>query len=134
MSSVGSIENLYRAYKDRANIYVIYIREAHPLGGKRRTPAEFQITDPKTLAERQAVAEKFALTVKLQVPILVDTIDDQVEQAYAGWPDRIYILDADGRIAFKGQPGPVGFAPAAKSAPVVMDKLLSGAGQPRPSR
>jgi hypothetical protein len=111
---------------------VIYIREAHPLGGPRRTPAEFPVADPKTLAERQAVAEKFAQTVKLQVPILVDTIDDQVEHAYAGWPDRIYILDAQGRIAFKGEPGPGGFAPAVKTVPGVLDKLLGGAGQLKP--
>jgi len=134
LSSVGSIEKLYQAYKDKANIYVIYIREAHPLGGPRRTPSEFQITDPKTLAERQAVAEKFAKTVKLSIPILVDTIDDQVERAYAGWPDRIFVLDAEGRIVFKAEPGPGGFAPAVKSAPDVLDKMLGGAGQPRTPR
>jgi hypothetical protein len=104
---------------------VLYIREAHPLGGPRRTPKEFQIEDPKTLAERQQVAEDFAKKVKLSVPILVDTIDDQVEAAYAGWPDRIYILDASGKIVHKGGPGPTGFAPSVQAAPAILDKLLS---------
>jgi Iodothyronine deiodinase len=104
---------------------VIYIREAHPLGGPRRTPEQFQITDPKTLAERQKVAEKFAATVRLSVPILVDTIDDQVEQAYSGWPDRIYILDGEGKIVHKGDQGPRGFQPSVQEAPSVLDKLLA---------
>ena len=124
MSSVSSIEKLYRAYKDKAHIYVIYIREAHPLGGPLRTPPQFQITDPKTLAERQKVAEQFAEQVKLSVPILVDTIDDQVERAYAGWPDRVYILDRDGQIVHKGDEGPRGFKPSLEQAPGILDELL----------
>lgn len=106
---------------------MLYIREAHPLGGPRRTPKEFPVADPKTLAERQKVAEDFASKVRLSVPILVDTIDDQVEQAYAGWPDRIYILDRDGKIVHKGRPGPGGFAPAVKDTPAILDKLLKDA-------
>ncbi len=70
------------------------------------------IADPKTIAERRKVALEFASQFKFPIPILVDTLDDQVEKAYAGWPDRIYIIDADGRIAYKGQPGPRGFLPA----------------------
>jgi iodothyronine deiodinase-like protein len=110
---------------------VVYIREAHPLGGPRRTPKDFQIEDPQTLAERQKVAEDFAKKVRLSAPILVDTIDDQVEQAYAGWPDRIYILDPDGKIVHKGNPGPAGFAPSVKEAPTILDKLLGNAPSPR---
>jgi hypothetical protein len=108
----------------------VYIREAHPLGGPRRTPKEFQVEDPKTLAQRQQVAEDFAKKVKLSVPILVDTIDDQVEQAYAGWPDRIYILDKDGKIVHKGGPGPAGFAPSVKEVPTILDELTKGAAAP----
>jgi Ca2+-binding EF-hand superfamily protein len=38
-------------------------------------------------------------------------MDNAVEKAYAGWPDRIYIVGADGAIAYKGGPGPAGFRP-----------------------
>jgi type I thyroxine 5'-deiodinase len=101
---------------------VVYIREAHPVGGPRRPPEQFQIADPKTLEERQRVAEKFAAIVKLSVPIYVDTIDDQVEQAYSGWPDRIYVLDRNGKIVHKGQTGPGGFQPSLKEVPALLDK------------
>jgi hypothetical protein len=50
-----------------------------------------------------------------------DTLDDQVEKAYAGWPDRIYVIDAKGQIVYKGEPGPRGFKVA--DVPPVLDKL-----------
>jgi hypothetical protein len=67
-----------------------------------------------------------ATQLKLSMPVLVDTIDDQVDKVYAGWPDRLYIIDAEGKVAHKGAPGPGGFGPAVKAAPEVLDKLLSG--------
>ena len=100
----------------------MYIREAHP----NMKNNKFNIPQPKTLDERQKVAREFAEQLKLAIPILVDTIDDQLEKTYAGWPDRIYVIDAQGKIAHKGAPGPGGFMPAVKAAPDVLDKLLAG--------
>jgi hypothetical protein len=86
------------------------------------------VADPKTLEERRKVAREFAAQFKVTLPVLVDTLDDQVERAYAGWPDRIYVIDAEGKIAYKGGPGPQGFSvPEARAA---LDRLL--AGQPAP--
>ncbi len=28
---------------------------------------------------------------------------------YTGWPDRIYLVDQNGRVAYKSKPGPFGF-------------------------
>jgi hypothetical protein len=98
-------------------VYVIYLREAHP--NRNRVP------DPQSLEERRTVAREFAEKVKLSVPVLVDTMDDQVNRLYAGWPDRLYVIDAEGQIALKGGPGPGGFAPAVRGAPAVLDKLLA---------
>jgi hypothetical protein len=111
-------------YKDKAHIYVMYIREAHPTDGRAIKGNKFQITDPKTLEERRKAAREFAGQLKVTIPILVDTIDDQVDKTYAGWPDRIYIIDKEGKIAHKGDPGPRGFSPAVQAAPGVLDKLL----------
>ena len=102
----------------------MYIREAHPTDGWALPKNKFVISDPKTEEERRKVAREFAAQLKVSVPILVDTMDDKVEAAYSGWPDRIYILDAEGKIAHKGTPGPSGFAPAVVAAPGVLDKLL----------
>jgi hypothetical protein len=34
-----------------------------------------------------------------------------VESAYTGWPDRMYLIAADGRVLYKSKPGPFGFHP-----------------------
>jgi type I thyroxine 5'-deiodinase len=35
-----------------------------------------------------------------------------VERSFTGWPDRIYVVDKDGRVAYKSAAGPYGFRPA----------------------
>ena len=120
MASIGQIEKLYANYKGKVHIYIVYIREAHPSQPKNR----FDIPQPKEWQERRKVAKDFAGTLKLSVPVLVDTMDDGVAKAYSAWPDRLYIIDRDGKVALEGDPGPWGFAPAVKAAPAVLDKLL----------
>jgi hypothetical protein len=57
----------------------------------------------------------------------VDTLDDPAEKGYAAWPDRLYVIDAEGKVALKGKPGPSGFKPAVQKAPEVLDQLLKAA-------
>jgi Iodothyronine deiodinase len=117
---------LYAAYKETVNFRVIYIREAHPTDGWQvpiNVKENILIADPKTLEERRKVAREFAALFKVTLPIFVDTVDDQVDKAYAGWPDRFYVIDGDGKIAFKGGPGPAGFRVG--DVPPVLDRLLN---------
>lgn len=39
------------------------------------------------------------------IPVLVDTADNAAGTAYAAWPQRVYVVDPDGTIKFKGRPG-----------------------------
>jgi len=50
--------------------------------------------------------------LKLDIPAVVDKLDDRVNRDYAGWPDRLYLVSKDGKIAYKGGPGPGGFRPS----------------------
>lgn len=106
-------------------MYVIYIREAHPTDGWQVPQNEKDnvlVKDPTTDEERKKVAEDFATQFKLNLPVLLDTIDDKMEKNYAGWPDRLYVIDGEGKIAFKGSPGPRGFKP--EDVPAKLDALL----------
>jgi len=49
----------------------------------------------------------------LTLPVLVDRLDDAVSNALAAWPERIYVVDRLGRIAYVGGPGPFEFDPDA---------------------
>jgi hypothetical protein len=46
----------------------------------------------------------------IKMPALVDGIDNRIERAYTGWPDRLYIVGTDGRVRYKSAPGPFGFS------------------------
>ena len=113
-------------YNDKVHFRVIYIREAHPTDGwqvPQNLKDNVLVADPKTLDERQKVAKEFAVMFRVSLPICVDTLDDQVEKAYAGWPDRLYVIDSAGKIAHKGGPGPTGFKVG--ELPAVLENLVS---------
>jgi type I thyroxine 5'-deiodinase len=73
--------------------------------------AGIEINQPKTMEERVAVARTCYSNLGLTFPAVIDGMDDKVEEAYAAWPDRLYIVDKKGRIAYKGEKGPKGFKP-----------------------
>ena len=68
--------------------------------------------DPRSDDEREQVAGSCVRKLGIRFPALIDGIDNTVERAYTGWPDRLFLIDRDGRIAFKTTPGPFGFDPS----------------------
>ena len=47
----------------------------------------------------------------VDIPFLVDGVDDNVGSVYSGMPNRLYLIDGEGKIAFKNGRGPYGFHP-----------------------
>jgi type I thyroxine 5'-deiodinase len=45
----------------------------------------------------------------IQIPAVIDEFGNSTEQAYTGWPDRLYLINGKGRVAYKSKPGPFGF-------------------------
>ena len=91
---------------------MVYIREAHaidspsPLGGAGMPIFE----DPVSLSERRGIAQVCMTKLALEdLPALVDDLDDAANLAYAAHPDRLYLVGRDGRIAYHGFEGPMGF-------------------------
>lgn len=66
---------------------------------------------PRSTERRIAIAADFATRFHYDVPLLVDPIENPADTLYAGWPERLYIVDAAGVIAYKGKLGPGGFHP-----------------------
>jgi type I thyroxine 5'-deiodinase len=66
---------------------------------------------PRDIEERTAIANSCVRKLGIKFPALVDGFDNTTEKAYTGWPDRIYLIDAAGNIAYKSKPGPFGFKP-----------------------
>lgn len=92
----------------------MYVREAHPTDGWRMKTNDkdgVAFAQPRSFAERVGVATTCAATLKMTIPLLVDDIDDRVGHTYSGMPDRLYLIDRAGRVAYKGGRGPFGFKP-----------------------
>jgi hypothetical protein len=94
---------------------VVYILEAHASDAwsiVNNSKIKLAIPTPRSLEERGLVASSCVRTLGIEMPAVIDNIDNGTEAAYTGWPDRLYLVDRDGRIAFKSQTGPWGFHPA----------------------
>ncbi len=114
-SRAGDVEKLYARMGDRADFAMVYVREAHPTDGWQmesndRVGVSFR--QPTSFQERTDIAQTCARTLGLGMPTLVDAMDDRVGAAYSGMPSRLYLIDRDGKVAYKSGRGPFGFKPA----------------------
>ena len=104
------LQDLYAAYSDRVQFLAIYIREAHPTDGWR-IPGAAKRRDPQSIEERRQLAGECQAAALHGIPTLVDEMDDAVMTAYAAWPDRLYLVDLEGRVVYASGRGPMGFKP-----------------------
>lgn len=121
---MAELNRWFEQKKGVADFRAVYISEAHPSDGRQVRANERDRVIVKThtsMTERVAAAKKLRDDLGLKLPILVDTLDDSVSKAYQAWPDRIYIIGGDGKIAYQGKPGPRGFDVA--EARLALDKL-----------
>jgi hypothetical protein len=105
---------MYQKYGDRAAFLFVYVREAHPSDGWQMPVNEEEsvvFEQPASFQRRAEIATKCCDSLKLTMPCVVDNMENEVDALYAGWPERIFIIDAAGRIAYAGGPGPFGFKP-----------------------
>ncbi len=92
------------------------------------------IAQPKTSAERTLAAVHCCDSLKMSLPLLVDGIDDTVGRTYSGFPDRLYLIDREGRVAYKGGRGPYGYKPRELEQSLIMlllDEATNAKHQPR---
>lgn len=105
-----SLSDLYERYSDQVQFLMIYIREAHPTDGWD-IGSDYRTHDPTTMDERRKVASDCETALKYGIKTYVDEMDDAVMMAYVGWPERLFLVDCDGEIAYAGEKGPWGFKP-----------------------
>ena len=66
---------------------------------------------PRNEEERAYVAGACVRKLGIKLPAVLDEFGNSTEQVYTGWPDRLYLIDVQGRVAYKSKPGPFGFHP-----------------------
>ena len=111
---MGALHELFDRFKGDVAFFIIYIKEAHPEDGWVLGPnraEDIAVMDPSSAEERSTVADTCVVKSAIRIPTLIDGMDNAVASAYGGWPDRLYLIGRDGRVAFQGDPGPFGFIP-----------------------
>lgn len=107
---------IYQKHKERVRFLMVYTREAHPEStiyiNKDGKEVLQKIEQTDRMDERTEHARVCGPTLKFTFPTVVDKADNKVNEAYSGWPSRFVVIDAGGRIAFDGGPGPAGFQPS----------------------
>jgi alkylhydroperoxidase family enzyme len=114
----------------------VYVREAHPTDGWREPGNDsvgISFAQPKNKDEREAIAAKCCSTLEITMPMVVDDMHDRVGHLYSGMPDRLYIIDRDGKIAYKGGRGPFGFKTGEMEQSLLMLLLDQDAADGQPA-
>ena len=104
------LDEIAKERADQIELVFIYIKEAHPadewqMDSNLEDGVVFD--QPKTNAERMTRARAFVSEMDLEAPTLVDDIRNTANACYAAWPERLYVIDTNGRIVYKGGRGPV---------------------------
>jgi Iodothyronine deiodinase len=112
---VPALNKLHKDFRDRAAFYIVYIQEAHPIDAWQvddNLKDDVLVASTMKKDDRVEAAGMCIRNLGIELPALVDESDNRVERAYTGWPDRLYVIDREGRIDYKSSAGPFGFKPA----------------------
>jgi hypothetical protein len=93
----------------------VYVREAHPTDEwqmKSNLKDDVCYAQPKTLAQRVVIANDFIKRFKFDLPFGIDDMSNAADNAYSAWPERLYVIDESGRIAYRGGMGPFNYKPS----------------------
>jgi hypothetical protein len=111
---VPALNQLYHQYSSQVEFLVVYITEAHPSDVwqmESNVKDKVVFASPQTEDERAFVAGACVRKLVIDIPAVLDEFGNSTESAYTAWPDRLYLIDANGRVAYKTGAGPFGFKP-----------------------
>ena len=109
---MGRIEQVRDRFAEDVEFFVVYVREAHPTDGWQvdsNVQDEVFYRQHQSLDERTEVAQACSLDLNITIPILVEEMDNSIDETYGAAPERLYLIDADGKIAYHGGAGPFFF-------------------------
>lgn len=99
---------MYETHKEQVDFYLIYTKEAHASDSSRPN-SSVSIKQHTSIEERAKAAQSCIGDLKITIPTLIDDMQDSVGNAYSGHPDRLFIINSEGVIAYRGDKGPHGF-------------------------
>ena len=133
---MGRIEAIRDRFAGQVEFFVVYVREAHPTDGWQvdaNVQDEVYYRQHQSYDEREGVAQACSLGLNITGPILVEEMDNSIDEAYGAAPERVYLVDIDGRVAYHGGAGPFFFnldewEQAIQACVVTKDSASTGQG------
>ena len=99
---VVGLNQLTLAVETKADLYLVYTNEMHPIGGWGSTRNELDhiaVQQPKTMDEKEAAARQCRGKLRLNMPVVADDLQDSAATALGTFPDGAVVLNRDGTIA-----------------------------------
>lgn len=88
-----SLKRVYEEFRAESEWLFVYVREAHP-GENFQAHASYE--------QKVRQAELFRRAENLPWPVLVDDLAGTVHRAYGELPNPVFLIDTEGRVAFRG--------------------------------
>ena len=95
------LEAVKKKYNGRANVIVVYSREAHPADGwqvDRNRDDKVEINSPTTMKDRLALAAKLKDLSKTSVDIVVDDMNDATLAAFGNTSEGAVVISPMGTV------------------------------------
>ena len=100
---------IYDRYKDSVEFFVVYVQEAHPTDGWQvdsNVAEGVLFRQHQSYAERESAAQSCSIDLHIDLPIIIEEMDNSIDEAYGAAPERLYLVDVDGKVAYHGGAGP----------------------------
>ena len=108
-AQIDRFNEIYEELQDQFQFLIVYTREAHPEDGWQveiNHDQDVVYDQPTTMNERAHIAHTCLTRHGIPMPVLLDDMDDSINKAYSGWPERLYLIDEDGVVRHRSVPGP----------------------------
>lgn len=103
------MNGIYERYRNRVEFFVVYVQEAHPTDGWQ-TDSNIEdgvlFRQHQSYQEREEVAQACSIDLNIGLPVLIEEMHNAIDEAYGAAPERLYLIAADGRVAYHGGAGP----------------------------
>ena len=100
---------IYQAHRESAEFFVVYVQEAHPTDGWQvdsNVQEGVLFSQHRSYDERESVAQSCSIDLQIGLPIIIEEMDNAIDEAYGAAPERLYLVDVDGSVAYHGGAGP----------------------------
>lgn len=103
------MKQLIGEFENSVQFVFVYTLEAHPTDGwntNSNRADKIMYAQPTDMNKRAKVAHDWRKAYRFHSQVVVDWPDNRINDDYAGAPERLYVLDANGVVTFKSEQGP----------------------------